>query len=525
MAFGLEKLGLTNLGRVFRNLSVPVLVEHAVMRGEGKLAANGALTVLTGKYTGRSPNDKFIVDESSLNDEVMWGEVNKPFPPDKFERLYNRLLAYLQGKNLYVFDGFIGGDLKFRMPIRIINELAYQNLFSANMFIRPSNEELQGFEPEFTCICAPGFKAVPEIDGTNSEAFIIVSFERRIVIIGGTGYAGEIKKSMFSVMNFLLPKKDVLPMHCSCNIGKEGDVALFFGLSGTGKTTLSADPERFLVGDDEHGWSEDGLFNFEGGCYAKTYGLSKEREPEIFDAIRFGSLLENVVLDEESRVPDYNDASLTENARAAYPIEYIPNAVIPGIVGHPKTIIFLTADAYGVLPPISKLTKEQAMYQFLSGYTSKLAGTERGIDEPVATFSTCFGAPFLPHNPMVYAELLGKKIDEHQTRVFLVNTGWVGGRAGEVGRIKLSYTRAMVRAALNGDLDKVEYEADPIFGVFVPTEIPDSDVPRDLLSPRLLWKDKEDHEKQARELAKRFVENFKKFGIVKESIIVAGPKA
>ncbi|HPT62355.1 MAG TPA: phosphoenolpyruvate carboxykinase (ATP), partial [Bacillota bacterium] len=371
MAFGLEKLGLTNLGRVFRNLSVPVLVEHAVMRGEGKLAANGALTVLTGKYTGRSPNDKFIVDESSLNGKVMWGEVNKPFPPDKFERLYNRLLAYLQGKDLYVFDGFIGADLKFRMPIRIINELAYQNLFSANMFIRPSNEELQGFEPEFTCICAPGFKAVPEIDGTNSEAFIIVSFERRIVIIGGTGYAGEIKKSMFSVMNFLLPKKDVLPMHCSCNIGKEGDVALFFGLSGTGKTTLSADPERFLVGDDEHGWSEDGVFNFEGGCYAKTYGLSKEREPEIFDAIRFGSLLENVVLDEESRVPDYNDASLTENARAAYPIEYIPNAVIPGIVGHPKTIIFLTADAYGVLPPISKLTKEQAMYQFLSGYTSK----------------------------------------------------------------------------------------------------------------------------------------------------------
>lgn len=522
--YGLEKLGLTNFGKIYRNLSAPVLVEHALSLGEGKLAANGALNVLTGKYTGRSPEDKFIVDEPSIHDEIMWGKVNKPFTPEKFEALYNRLKAYLQAKDLYIFDGYVGNDLKFRLPIRIVNELAYQNLFVRDLFVRPTEEELANHAAEFTCICAPGFKAVPEVDGTHSEAFIIVSFERKLVIIGGSGYAGEMKKSMFSVMNFLLPNKGGLPMHCSCNVGKDGDVALFFGLSGTGKTTLSADPERGLVGDDEHGWSDSGVFNFEGGCYAKTIRLSKEGEPEIYNAIRFGSLLENVVMDDETRIPDYDDDKYTENTRAAYPIEYIPNAIIPGVVGHPKTVIFLTADAYGVLPPISKLTKEEAMYQFLSGYTSKLAGTERGITEPQATFSTCFGAPFLPHDPMIYADLLGKKITEHNTNVFLVNTGWVGGRAGDVKRIKLSYTRAMVRAALNGDLDKVEYTPDPIFKVLVPKEIPNSDVPSEVLNPENAWKDKEAYKKNAKELAGRFVENFKKFKTTTKEVVEAGPE-
>ena len=524
-SFGLEKLGLTNYGKIFRNLSVPVLVEHATLRGEGKLASNGAFNVLTGKYTGRSPEDKFIVDEPSIHDEVMWGKVNKPITPEKFNALYNRLLAYFQGKDLYVFDGFIGSDLKFRLPIRIVNELAYQNLFARDMFILPTLEELTALDPEFTCICAPGFKAIPEVDGTHSEAFIMVSFERKIVIIGGSGYAGEIKKSMFSVMNFLLPNKGGLPMHCSCNVGKEDDVALFFGLSGTGKTTLSADPERFLVGDDEHGWSDTGVFNFEGGCYAKTIRLSKEGEPEIYNAIKFGSILENVVMDDETRVPDYDDAKYTENTRAAYPIEHIPDAVIPGVVGHPKTIIFLTADAYGVLPPISKLTKEQAMYQFLSGYTSKLAGTERGVTEPEATFSTCFGAPFLPHDPMVYADLLGKKIEEHDTNVFLVNTGWVGGKAGEVKRMKLSYTRAMVKAALNGDLDDVELEEDPIFGLFIPKQIPNSEVPAEVLVPKNVWEDKDRYEKYAKRLAEKYRDNFKKFNGVTNDVKNAGPKA
>lgn len=522
--YGLEKLGLTNFGKVYRNLSAPLLVEHALSRGEGELASNGALNVLTGKYTGRSPDDKFIVDEPSIHDEIMWGKVNKPMTPEAFDALYKRLLAYLQAKDLYVFDGFVGNDLKFRLPIRIVNELAYQNLFVRNMFVRPTEEELASIDPEFTCICAPGFKAVPEVDGTHSEAFIVVSFERKLVIIGGSGYAGEIKKSMFSVMNFLLPNKGGLPMHCSCNIGKDGDVALFFGLSGTGKTTLSTDPERALVGDDEHGWSDAGVFNFEGGCYAKTIRLSKEGEPEIYNAIRFGSILENVVLCDGTREPDYDDARYTENTRVAYPIDYIPGAVIPGVVGHPKTVIFLTADAFGVLPPIAKLTKEEAMYHFLSGYTSKLAGTERGITDPVATFSTCFGAPFLPHDPMIYAELLGKKITEHNTNVFLVNTGWVGGRAGEVKRMKLSYTRAMVRAAINGDLDNVEYVEDPIFKVLVPTEIPNSDVPAEVLNPKNAWKDKEAYEKYAKELASRFAENFKQFTSATEEVKNAGPR-
>lgn len=522
--YGLEKLGLTNFGKVYRNLSAPLLVEHALSRGEGELASNGALNALTGKYTGRSPDDKFIVDEPSIHDEIMWGKVNKPMTPEAFDALYKRLLAYLQAKDLYVFDGFVGNDLKFRLPIRIVNELAYQNLFVRNMFVRPTEEELASIDPEFTCICAPGFKAVPELDSTHSEAFIVVSFERKLVIIGGSGYAGEIKKSMFSVMNFLLPNKGGLPMHCSCNIGKDGDVALFFGLSGTGKTTLSTDPERALVGDDEHGWSDTGVFNFEGGCYAKTIRLSKEGEPEIYNAIRFGSILENVVLCDKTREPDYDDARYTENTRVAYPIDYIPGAVIPGVVGHPKTVIFLTADAFGVLPPIAKLTKEEAMYHFLSGYTSKLAGTERGITDPVATFSTCFGAPFLPHDPMIYAELLGKKITEHNTNVFLVNTGWVGGRAGEVKRMKLSYTRAMVRAAINGDLDNVEYVEDPIFKVLVPTEIPNSDVPAEVLNPKNAWKDKGAYEKYAKELASRFVENFKQFTSATEEVKNAGPR-
>ena len=391
----LASIGLYNTKNVYKNLSVPRLVEEALKRGEGSLTDTGALNVFTGKYTGRSPNDKFIVDEPSVHDKIWWGN-NKPIQKENFEGLLKRLLAYLQNRDIFVFDGFAGADPKYRLPIRVINEYAYQNLFCRQLFIVPTEEELKNHEPGFTVICAPGFKADPETDKVNSEAFIIISFEKKLIIIGGTQYAGEMKKSVFSVLNYLMPEAGVLSMHCSANVGKDGSTALFFGLSGTGKTTLSADPHRYLIGDDEHGWSDDGIFNFEGGCYAKCINLTREKEPQIYDAIKFGTVLENVIIDENTRVPDYFSDEVTENTRAAYPVEYIPGAVIPGVGGHPKTVVFLTADAFGVLPPIAKLTREQAMYYFISGYTSKLAGTERGITEPQATFSSCFGALFCP---------------------------------------------------------------------------------------------------------------------------------
>ncbi len=502
----LSYLGIHNHGEIYHNCSPVELVEHALERGEGVLTNTGALAVETGKYTGRSPKDKFIVDIPEVHDEICWGSVNVPMDESKYDRIYKRLTAYLQNRELFVFDGFAGADEKFSLPIRVINEHAWQNLFAHQLFIRPNDIELKNHKAQFTIIAAPGFHAVPEIDATKSEAFIIVHFGKKQVIIGGTEYAGEIKKSVFSVMNYLLTEKQVCPMHCSANVGPDGDVALFFGLSGTGKTTLSADPGRNLIGDDEHGWSPNGIFNFEGGCYAKCINLKKEHEPQIFNAIKFGSVLENVVIDPLTREADYADDCLTENTRAAYPIDYIPGAVIPSVGKHPNTIFLLTADAFGVMPPIARLNKEQAMYYFLSGYTSKLAGTERGIVKPEATFSSCFGAPFLPRSPHVYAKLLGELIDIHQTKVYLLNTGWTGGAYGEGNRISLRYTRAMVTAALNGTLDDVPYKANHIFRVNVPTQCPG--VPDVILEPRDTWKDKEAYDRQAWELVHMFEQNY-----------------
>lgn len=516
-------LRLENLGaKIHRNLSVGKLVEYALKNEGAVLTDSGALSINTGKYTGRSPSDRFIVDSPSVHDKISWGKVNVPIKEEVFDRLYNRTLDYLKSKDVYVFDGFVGADSNYRMPIRIVNEFAYQNLFAQQLFIKPKTEELNSFMAEYTVIAAPGCVANPEIDGTNSEAFIILNFEKKIVIIGGTKYCGEIKKSIFTVMNYILPFKGVMPMHCSANVGKAGDVALFFGLSGTGKTTLSADSNRMLIGDDEHGWTDSGVFNFEGGCYAKCIRLSKENEPQIWNAIRFGTVLENVVLN-ESGTPDYDSEQYTENTRAGYPVNYIDNALECGTGGNPSTIIFLTADATGVLPPIAKLTKEQAMYHFMAGYTSKLAGTERGIVEPTATFSTCFGAPFMPLSPQTYAELLGKKIDMHNAKVYLVNTGWSGGGYGVGKRMKLAYTRAMVNSAIEGKLDNVQYEIDPIFNLSIPKECPE--VPSEVLNPQNVWADKDAYNKAAQLLAKSFVDNFTKFKDVSQEIINAGPKA
>ena len=517
------ELGIAGNGKVFRNLVPAKLVEKALARGEGVLSDTGALVVKTGKYTGRSPDDKFIVDTPAVHDEIAWGKINVPISEEKFDAIHAKMLAYLQNRELFVFDGLAGADPKYTRRFRIVNELASQNLFIHQLLIRPTEEELDGYTPDFTILAAPGFKCIPEIDGVHSEAAIIINYEKHLVLIAGSGYAGEIKKSVFSVMNYVLPKAGVLSMHCSANIGEAGDSAVFFGLSGTGKTTLSADPNRKLIGDDEHGWSDDGVFNIEGGCYAKCIGLKEENEPEIYHAIKFGTLLENVIIDDETRAPDYEDGSLTENTRAGYPVEYIPNAAIPGVGGQPKTVIFLTADAFGVLPPISKLDNDAAMYYFVSGYTSKLAGTERGITEPQTTFSTLFGAPFFPLNPSVYAEMLDEKVRKTGASVYLVNTGWCGGAAGTVPRMKLKYTRAMVTAALSGELADVEYELDPIFNVQVPKTCPN--VPSEMLNPKNLWQDKAAYEASAKTLAKKFVENFKKYDKMPENIIKAGPKA
>ncbi len=487
VCFTTELKNVLHGGNVLYDLPVSKLVEKSLMRNEGKLTASGALSVDTGKYTGRSPKDKYIVDESPAREKVDWGPVNQPIDKEIFSNLYKKVLAHLQEKDeVYVTRGYAGVDPAYRLPLQVINEYAWHNLFAKQLFIRPTEDELDRHEAEFTIISAPEFKADPEVDGTKSETFIIVSFEERIVLIGGTEYAGEMKKSIFSVMNYLLPEKDVLPMHCSANVGEEGDVALFFGLSGTGKTTLSADPHRFLIGDDEHGWSNNGVFNIEGGCYAKCVNLSYDKEPQIWDAIRFGSVLENVMVDAKTGKPDYEDTALTENTRAAYPLDNIDNALVPSMAGHPTTIIFLTADAFGVLPPISKLTKEQAMYHFLSGYTSKLAGTERGVTEPEATFSTCFGSPFLPLEASHYAEMLGEKITQHNVQVFLVNTGWSGGPYGIGKRMNLPYTRAMIQSALQGELDSVETAVDPIFGLNIPVQCPG--VPDEVLQPKQTWK-------------------------------------
>jgi len=516
---------LTSFGispsKVHRNLNVDEMVNLAVERNEGVVNSTGSLSVNTGKYTGRSPDDRFIVYDDKTNDTIDWGKINHQFPSDKFEKLLEKMKNFVDNKELFVFDGFVGADPKNRLPIRVINDQVWQNLFGRNLFIRPTNEELENHEPEFTILCINDFVAVPEIDGTRTDVFILVDLTRKIVLIGGTQYAGEMKKSMFSVMNFLLPERGIFPMHCSANIGEKGDTVLFFGLSGTGKTTLSADPNRKLIGDDEHGWSDNGTFNFEGGCYAKCINLSQEAEPEIWDAIKPGSVLENVVLDDN--VPNYDDNRLTENTRVAYPLDYIPGAVFPSVGGHPRVVVFLTADALGVLPPVSRLTKEGAMYHFMSGYTSKLAGTERGIKEPKSVFSECFGAPFMPRPASVYAKLLGEKINQHNTLVYLVNTGWSGGPYGIGKRIKIKYSRAMITAALSGALDTVKYNHNDLFNLDVPTEV--DSVPSEILDPKNTWDSKDSYDLSAKKLAQMFVENFKKFENVSSEIINAGPKS
>jgi len=509
-----------NPSKVHRNLSVDEMVNLAVERSEGVVNSTGSLSVNTGKYTGRSPDDRFIVYDDKTNDTIDWGKINHQFPSDKFEKLFEKMKNFVDNKELFIFDGFVGADPKNRLPIRVINDHVWQNLFGRNLFIRPTNEELENHEPEFTILCINDFVAVPEIDGTRTDVFILVDLTRKIVLIGGTQYAGEMKKSMFSVMNFLLPERSIFPMHCSANIGEKGDTVLFFGLSGTGKTTLSADPNRKLIGDDEHGWSDNGTFNFEGGCYAKCINLSQEAEPEIWDAIKPGSVLENVVLDDN--VPNYDDNRLTENTRVAYPLDYIPGAVFPSVGGHPKVVVFLTADALGVLPPVSRLTKEGAMYHFMSGYTSKLAGTERGIKEPKSVFSECFGAPFMPRPASVYAKLLGEKINQHTTVVYLVNTGWSGGPYGIGKRIKIKFSRAMITAALSGALDTVKYNHNDLFNLDVPTEV--DSVPSEILDPKNTWDNKDSYDHSAKTLAQMFVENFKKFENVSSEIINAGPK-
>ncbi len=521
-AFGIEKNGITNARRVYWNLGSSALLEEAVRRGEGLLSADGALVVSTGKHTGRSPNDKFIVREPSSEKHIDWGTTNRPFDPDAFDRLHARVLAYYQSQDLFVQD--LKASASHSLPVRVISTTAWHSLFARTMLIRPPNEERREHVPEFTVLHAPHFQADPALDGTNSGAFIILNYKKKLVLIGGTEYAGEIKKSVFSLLNYVLPLTGVLPMHASLNVGHSGDAAVFFGLSGTGKTTLSADPERILVGDDEHGWSDNGTFNFEGGCYAKAIRLSSEAEPDIWAAVHdYGTVLENVIIDPDTRLIDLDSDKLTENTRAAYELGRIRNASATGMAGHPKNILMLTADAYGVLPPISRLTPAQAMYHFISGYTAKVAGTEKGVTEPKATFSACFGAPFLPMHPTVYAKMLGEKIEKHGAQVWLVNTGWTGGPYGVGNRMKIAYTRAMVRAALDGRLADVKTNAHAVFGVGIPEKVPE--VPTEVLDPRTTWKDKAQYDQQAKSLAKLFSDNFSKYASEAASEIrKAGPQ-
>src|SRR5579872_994933 len=507
---GLERFDFGPVRKAAHNLSAAALFEEAIRNGEGLAAARGPLVVRTGKHTGRSPNDKFFVREPSSEHYIDWGKTNKPFDPDKFTALLARVDDYLRDKDVYVLDAFAGADPRYRIPVRVVTELAWHNLFARNLFIPATGEALQGFKPEFAVVDACNFLAEPLRDGTRSETFIIIDFSRKLVLIGGTTYAGEIKKSVFTIMNYLLPLRNVMPMHCSANVGPDDDVAIFFGLSGTGKTTLSADPGRALIGDDEHGWSDHGVFNFEGGCYAKAIHLSAELEPQIFPTTQtFGTVLENVVIDPESRELDLDDASLTENTRAAYPLSSVANTVASGCAGHPRNIVMLTADAFGVMPPIAKMTPAQAMYHFLSGYTAKVAGTEKGVTEPQTTFSHCFGAPFMVHPPTKYAEMLGQRIAKHQVQCWLVNTGWSGGPYGVGKRMKLPYTRAMVNAALAGHLDDTPCTPDPIFKVAVPIDVPG--VPKEVLNARSTWKDPAAYDAKARELARMFAENFTRF--------------
>ena len=520
----LDYLGLKNLAAAFWNLSPAELVEETITLGQGSLSDTGALCVDTGEFTGRSPKDKFIVKDANTENSVWWSQFNIPFESQKFDQLFDRMRAYLVGREVYVRDAFVCADPRYRMNVRVVTEFPWSNMFAYNMFMRPTQEELKNIQPDWHVICVPGFMADPETDGTRQHNFAVIDFTKKMAIIGGTGYTGEIKKGIFTVLNYVLPhEKGVLPMHCSANVGKDGDTAVFFGLSGTGKTTLSSDPNRQLIGDDEHGWTDSTVFNFEGGCYAKTIDLTHEKEPQIYDAIKFGAILENIGFQEDGVTPNYADSSRTENTRVSYPIHHIDNIMQPSLGGIPKNIFFLTCDAFGVLPPISKLTKGQAMYQFISGYTAKVAGTEAGITEPTTTFSACFGAPFLPLHPTQYAEMMGKKIDECGAKVWMINTGWSGGSYGTGERMKLKYTRAMITAALEGNLDNVEFKTHEIFGLAMPTACPE--VPSELLDPRSTWKDGAAYDAKAQELAEKFVNNFDKFkDFANEEIMAASPK-
>lgn len=520
----LDYLGLKNLATAFWNLSPAELVEETIALEQGSLTSTGAIAIDTGEFTGRSPKDKFIVKDSNTENSVWWSQFNIPFESAKFDRLFQRMQAYLTGREVYVRDAYVCADPRYRMNVRVVTEYPWSNMFAYNMFMRPSKDELKTIQPDWHVICVPGFMADAEMDGTRQHNFAVIDFTKKMAIIGGTGYTGEIKKGIFTVLNYVLPhEKGVLPMHCSANVGADGDTAVFFGLSGTGKTTLSSDPNRRLIGDDEHGWTDSTVFNFEGGCYAKTIDLTKEKEPQIYDAIKFGAILENIGFEEDGVTPDYADKSRTENTRVSYPIHHIDNVMDPSMGGIPKNIFFLTCDAFGVLPPISKLTKGQAMYQFISGYTAKVAGTEAGITEPTTTFSACFGAPFLPLHPTQYAEMMGKKIDESGAKVWLINTGWSRGSYGTGERMKLKFTRAMITAALEGKLDHVEYRTHEVFGLAMPTSCPD--VPTELLDPKSTWKDGSAYDAKANELAEKFVANFEKFKeFANEEIMAAAPK-
>ncbi len=521
--FGLEKLGLKNIGTVYRNLPIATLNEMAVARGEGFLAPNGALVVHTGKFSGRSPKDKFTVDQSPSNGKIWWGPINQKISTDNWNSILQKMASYAQKRDLFIFDGFVGNDPRYKLPVRIISELAWHSMFCQTLLVRPKPGEIERHKNPFTVIDLGRFLGSGPSEGLRQENFTLVNFEKNMALIGGSEYAGEMKKSAFFIMNYLLPQKGVFPMHCSANMGEDGDTALFFGLSGTGKTTLSADQNRKLIGDDEHGWTDSGIFNFEGGCYAKTIQLTKEKEPQIWDAIRFGSVLENVVVDPHTREIDYDDMSITENTRATYPTHHIENCVLSGMGNHPKNIFFLTCDAFGVLPPISKLTPEQAAYHFLSGYTAKVAGTEAGVDAPRATFSSCFGAPFLALHPGAYGEMLREKLKKHDAQVWLVNTGWIGGAAGEVGRMPLADTRALLTAAMTGRLAQVPTQGTPIFDLHVPAACPG--VSPELMVPKNLWRSPERYDQKMRELAGAFRENFKQFASrVPPEVEAGGPK-
>ena len=525
--FGLDNIGLVNLRKVYWNLPPEALYEEIIFRGEAQISQKGPIIVNTGKHTARAANDKFIVRESTTEQNVWWGQYNRPYATQKFDELYSRIQGFLQGRDVFIQDCYGGADQNYRLPVRVITELAWHSLFARNMFIKPkTSEEYRRHVPEFTVISVPSFKAFPQIDGTPTNTFVVINFDQRLCIIGNTGYGGEIKKSVFTLLNYLLPLQGIMTMHCSANVGKKGDTALFFGLSGTGKTTLSADPNRGLVGDDEHGWSDEGIFNFEDGCYAKVIGLSASAEPEIFACTRrFGTILENVVYDPVTRLVDLDDDSLTENTRAAYPLDFITNAIPEKTSGHPRNIIFLTCDASGVMPPIARLTADQALYHFISGYTAKVGGTEIGLgEEPEITFSACFGGPFMVHPPSFYADLLKRKILRYNVDCWLVNTGWVGGPYGVGKRISIRYTRDILNSALNGELKDVEYYTDPVFGFQVPKHCPG--IPDNVLYPAAAWSNEDAYMKRYRSLAARFIDNFQKFtdSSCPHEVINSGPK-